>query len=102
MRDFERSFLEEIRLIEDITESRLDVERLDIPRLGERSVAYVWGCARECEEGEKAAYVLQFQRANVISVIALTGASQGNPVDELVRLATMQDQHVATALNANN
>jgi hypothetical protein len=102
MREYQRSILEEARLIEGFSDGRLDVERLDIPRVGERSFAYVWRCTRECEDEDGGAHFIQFQRANVVSVVAMSARERGNPVEQLIGFARKQDDRVVAALHAND
>jgi hypothetical protein len=93
-------FLGEARLIQEFSEGRLDVEELDISRVGERSFAYLLHCVRECEGEEGGTYFVQFQRAkDVISVVAVTGV-EANPVDQLVDWARKQDHRIVAALDA--
>jgi hypothetical protein len=102
MREYERSFVGEIRLIEDVTGSDLDIQRLDTRTFGERSFAYIWRCIADCENEDAVTYIIQFQRANVLSVVVVGAIESRVSRDQAMEYARKQDQRVVAALNAND
>ena len=101
IREHAQSFAGQIRLTEDVTGTVLDVKRLDTQGIGERSFSYSWRC-RECEDPLGVAYIIQFQRANVMSVIVVSAIQDGVSADQAMVYARKQDQRIIAALNAND
>jgi hypothetical protein len=97
-----RDFYEEYeRLLEDPNfEGAYKIERFDTPKLGSNSFSFSISCGRDCTPDSTRAYIIQFQRANLFSIVALGGPQNSITADDVIGYAMRQDERVVSALEA--
>jgi hypothetical protein len=83
-------------------EDAFNLERFKTAGIGHRSFSFTVGCDRDCTPEDGRSYIIQFQRSNVVSFVAVSGPESDDLLDDAIEYARKQDQRIVMALKAND
>jgi hypothetical protein len=83
-------------------EGAVDLATIRTSRVGHRSFASTLKCGRDCTPDSSQSFIIQFQRANTLSFVALSGPQSAIEMEQAIEYARKHDKRIIAAVNAND